>query len=90
MGRISHTSFVDQFEDIMYDYERIVTVYDKLENRSVSFYHMLDCGTYFQSLIRAGGFAMKCVRAMNLDMPLKTRRTARSRADAAGKLALSK
>jgi hypothetical protein len=90
VGSISHSSFVNQSKDIMYDDERIVTVYDKLESRSVSFYHYLDCGTYFQSLIKAGGFAMKYVRAMNLDMPLKTRRIARSRADAAAKLALSK
>jgi hypothetical protein len=90
VGCISNSSFVNQFEDIMYDNERIVTVYDKLENRSISFYHYLDCGTYFQNFIKAGGFSMKYVRAMNLDMPLKTRRTARSRADAAGKLALSK
>jgi hypothetical protein len=90
VGSISHSSFVNQFKDIMYDDEKIVTVYNKLENRSVSLYHMLDCSVYFQSLIRAGGFAMKYVRAMNLDMPLATRRIARSRADADAKLALSK
>ncbi|MGK3743001.1 MAG: hypothetical protein ACI8RD_001655 [Bacillariaceae sp.] len=51
---------------------------------------MLGCGTYYKATDRSGGFSIKYVRAMNLDMPFEERGAARIKADKAEELARSK
>jgi hypothetical protein len=87
---ITVDSLQDQFDDVQYDSQVIATLYDSLDNKSYSFYHMLGCSVYYKALDKSGGFSMKYVKAMNLDMPYEDRISARILADDAEELALSK
>jgi hypothetical protein len=87
---ITDDSLHKQFDDVQYDKQVIVALYDSLDNKTRSFYHMLGCGTYYKAPDRSGGFSVKYVRAMNLDMPYEDRGSARIIADDAEELARSK
>ena len=87
---ISEDSLHKQFDDVQYDKQVIVTLYDNLDNKTHSFYHMLGCGVYYKATDRSGGFSKKYVLAMNLDMPYEDRVSARIIADDAEELARSK
>jgi hypothetical protein len=87
---IAKDSLHEQFDDVQYDKQDIVTLYDSLDNQTHSFYHMLGCPTYYKAPDRSGGFSKKYVKAMNLDMPFEERAAARIVADDAEQLALSK